>query len=44
LDWAQNLRQRFRIQFRRSTRAAREAGQAYLAAGWFGWLHMFPYY
>jgi len=42
LNWTQYLRQRFRIQFRRSTRAAREAGQAYLAAGWFGWLHIVP--
>ncbi|MBU2611727.1 MAG: hypothetical protein KJ606_12410, partial [Chloroflexi bacterium] len=40
LNRAQNLRQRFRIKFRRSTSARRKAGQPYLAAGGFGWLHI----
>ena len=39
LHGAQNLRQRFRVELRRSTRAGRKTRQSNLPAAWLDWVH-----
>jgi len=39
LHGAQNLRQRFRVELRGSTRASRKTREPNLPSAWFDWIH-----